>query len=194
MDDTPRASKRRRDIDAPDLGTPASSIKSASVADDVGSHHSGRLSPVKQLMQLEDFQDRPVVFCNFDDDVEEEPADARAMRAALERYADGIGILRYPEEPLLEGLTARDQRRLRYPWASDPARLALGYTPPLPEVAALVDEARTRDRGAAAGGEDEWNTSVQLPLLRLALKHSVHHARLGVHSVHVRSHSRAVPR
>lgn len=100
LDQTPRPPKRLRNLDSvfqPPLSpTKSASSVAASEAFEVESHQSGRLSPVKQLQLLEDFEEQPVVFCNFDDDGEgEEPEDVTAMRRATQQFADGIGILGY---------------------------------------------------------------------------------------------------
>ena len=101
QDQTPRPPKRLRELDdTPEL-LPSSSTKTASseVGSDVfenESHQSGRLSPAKQIQLLEDFEEDPVIFCNFDDDVDgTEPEDVRLMREAIQRLADGVGILGY---------------------------------------------------------------------------------------------------
>lgn len=101
-EDETRALKRRSDFDdAPVLSAPTSPAKSDSIttsSSGLESHRSGRLSPVKQLQVLEDFDERSVMFYNFDDNKGEEAEDVATMRTAIRRFADGIGILRYSNE------------------------------------------------------------------------------------------------
>jgi hypothetical protein len=117
------------------------------------SHHSGRLSPVKQLQVLEDFNGQLIVFCNFDDDMEgEELEDVAVMRTAIQSFVDSIGILGYDDNSgggvaaLMEShvqLTQLDKRCLQCPWAM----------PSVSEVEEIVDVARKKDRGG--GAEDD---------------------------------------
>lgn len=103
------------------------------------SHHSRRLSPVKQLQVLENFNGQLVVFCNFDDDMEgEELEDVAVMRTAIQSFVDSIGILGYDDNSgggvaaLMEShiqLTQLDKRCLQYPWA----------TPSISEVEEIVN-------------------------------------------------------
>ena len=185
-EETPRPIKRRRDInvdaDAPDFSAPPS----ARAESEAESHHSGRLSPAKQLMHLEDCVDQPIVFCNFDDDVQgEEPADVRSMRTMIQRYADGVGVLGYHDSvEVAQSLPALDKTRFQYPWANDPDRLVYGSMPDPGDVADLVRIARLKDRGTAEA-EDVWNTEVHLPLLKLARRTSVHRTKLDIHNVYV---------
>ncbi|KAL5420726.1 hypothetical protein PMIN04_006217 [Paraphaeosphaeria minitans] len=99
---------------------------------EVESHRSGHLSPLKQLQLLED-EDQPVMFCNFDDDQEgEEPADVRAMRSAIQQFADSVEILSYDDvNTVTSELMQTDRMRFQYPWANDPGkRSVLGSMPP----------------------------------------------------------------
>lgn len=199
-DITPRPNKRRRDFDgAPHFAPPSpappseSSSVSASASDvSLESHQSGRLSPTKQLMMLEDLEEDPVVFCSFDDTIYEEPADVFAMRCAAQRFADGVGILGYDQDSLrlaTAELSQMDQTRLGFPWAIDPHRNTIGTTPDIAAVQTLVHMARRRDRNTSTS-EDQWNAKVQLPLLELALSTSKHKEQLTIENVLVFS---AVP-
>ncbi|KAL9082445.1 MAG: hypothetical protein Q9165_008891 [Trypethelium subeluteriae] len=102
LDQTPYPSKRIRDLNGV-CGFPPSPTRSAlsaiaSEASKAELHQSGRFSPVKQLQLLEDFEENPVVFCNFDDEEDrEEPEDVTTMRKTTQQFADGIGILGYPD-------------------------------------------------------------------------------------------------
>ena len=181
LEATPRP-KRRRDLQGqPFLSAPPSPTKSDST--DLESHHSGRLSPTKQLRHLEERQERTVVFYNFHDDAEgSAPMDVTAMHDVIQKYADGVGILGYPEGLPLQDLGQADQARFKYPWANNPARLLYGRMPPLSEVADLVTTARAIDRGAGKD-EETWNSEVQLPLLKLAKRTSLHDGSLVVGNV-----------
>ncbi|KAI4261571.1 MAG: hypothetical protein L6R42_003228 [Xanthoria sp. 1 TBL-2021] len=64
---TPQATKKRRrdqdDIDPPEQFS-SSLARSEDVASELESHHSGRLSPTKQLAYLEDSSE-PLIFSDF---------------------------------------------------------------------------------------------------------------------------------
>ena len=194
-DVTPRPLKRRRDVEiAVNRSAPASPARSDSITTSssaLESHHSGRLSPVKLLLVLEDDNEQPVVFCNFDDDVEgEEPEDVTTMRTAIQSFADGIGILGYDDGSAIlterrDRLTPSDKTRLQYPWANDPQRRkGYGSMPSMNEVEDIVNTARKKDRGGGAS-EDDWNTEVHLQLLKLARKTSRRKDTLDIHNVWV---------
>lgn len=191
LDQTPRPSKRLRDLDSalqfPPSPNKSSSSAAASEASEAESHQSGRLSPVKQLQLLEDFEEQPVVFCNFDDDEEgEEPEDVTAMRRAIQRFGDGIEILGYDDvEPILSALPVMDRMRFQYPWANNmERRCVLGSMPSTAQILAIVETARKYDHGSGAS-EDEWNSEVQQPLLKLARNTSRHRQTLDIHNVYV---------
>ncbi|ORY01182.1 hypothetical protein BCR34DRAFT_494068, partial [Clohesyomyces aquaticus] len=189
LDQTPRPSKRLRDLDSvpqPPLSpTKSASSAAASEASEVESHQSGRLSPVKQLQLLEDFEEQPVVFCNFDDDEEgEEPEDVTAMRRATQQFADGIGILGYHDiDGVVSALPPIDRMRFQYSWANDPEqRCGLGSMPSTAQILEIVEIARKYDHGSGVS-EDEWNSEVQHPLLKLARSTSKHQQTLDIHNV-----------
>ncbi|KAH7020659.1 hypothetical protein B0J12DRAFT_393722 [Macrophomina phaseolina] len=189
LDQTPRPSKRLRDIDDvpqfPPSPTKSGSSAAASEISEVESHQSGRLSPVKQLQLLEDFEDQPVVFCNFDDeDAGDEPEDVTAMRMAIQQFADGIGILGYDDvDTVLSALSPIDRMRFEYPWANNAEqRNALGSMPSTAQVMEIVETARKYDRGSGVS-EDEWNSEVQHPLLKLARNTSKQRRTLDIHNV-----------
>lgn len=193
-DQTPRPSKRLRDLDSVPQFPPsptksassaAASSAAASEASEVESHQSGRLSPVKQLQLLEDFEEQPVVFCNFDDDEEgEEPEDVTAMRRAAQQFADGIGILGYDDiNAIVSALPLIDRMRFQYSWANDlEHRCLLGSMPPTAQIRDIVETARKYDHGSGVS-EDEWNSEVQHPLLKLARNTSKHRQTLDIHNV-----------
>lgn len=175
QDQTPRPPKRLRDLDdapqfPPPYPTKSASSEEVSEAFEAESHQSGRLSPVKQIQLLEDFEEHPVVFCNFDDDTDEaEPEDVTLMRRAIQRFADGIGILGYDNmDAVVSALPRIDRMRFQYPWANDPEhRYIFGSMPSTAQVLGIVEMARGYDRGSGVS-EDEWNSEVQHPLLKLA--------------------------
>lgn len=186
LNQTPRPSKRARDMDGTPFfpPSPTKSSAAASETSEVESHRSGRLSPVKQLQLLED-EDQPVVFCNFDDDQgSEEPADVTAMRSAVQQYADGVGILGYDDvNAVTTGLVQVDRMRFQYPWANNrEQRCALGSMPPVSQIQDIVETAQKYDRGAGVS-EDEWNAEVQNLLLKLARGTSKHRRTLDIHNV-----------
>lgn len=189
---TPRPAKRQRNLDNayqfPSLPS-TKSVSSESVSEDFEgeSHKSGRLSPVKQIQLLEDFQDYPVVFCNFDGDTdtnEAEVEDVTSMRTAVQRFADGIGVLAYDNlHMVISGLPQMDRIRFQYSWANDvQQRSTFGSMPSTTQVLELVEKARGYDRGSGVS-EDEWNSEVQHPLLKLALASCKHRKNLDICNV-----------
>lgn len=190
-DQTPRPQKRVRDLDgAPSFSPHPSPTKSASSAaisetSELESHQSGRLSPIKQLQLLEDFEEQPVIFSNFDDDEDgEEPEDVIAIRTAIQRFADGIGILGYDNiDAVVAALPSMDRMRCQYPWANDlDHRCVFGSMPSTEKVLEIVEKAREYDHGSGAP-EDDWNSRIQEPLLNLACSTSKHQRTLDIHNV-----------
>jgi PD-(D/E)XK nuclease superfamily protein len=190
QDQTPRPPKRLRELgDTPEL-PPSSPTKSASSeavseAFEAESHQSGRLSPVKQIQLLEDSEENPVVFCNFDDGLDgTEPEDVRLMRRAIQRLADGIGILGYDNlDAAASALPPIDRMRFQYSWASDlERRCIIGSMPSMAQILGIVETARGYDRGSGVS-EDEWNSEVQHPLLKLACSTCKHTQTLVVFNV-----------
>lgn len=175
QDQTPRPPKRLRDLDdapqfLPPSPTKGASSEAVSEAFEAESHQSGRLSPVKQIQLLEDFEEHPVVFCNFDDDMDGvEPEDVMLMRRAIQRFADGIGVLGYNNmDVVVSALPPIDRMRFQYSWANDlEHRCIFGSMPSTAQVLGIVEMARGYDRGSGVS-EDEWNSEVQHPLLKLA--------------------------
>ncbi|KAH8723966.1 hypothetical protein GQ44DRAFT_773545 [Phaeosphaeriaceae sp. PMI808] len=167
-DQTPRPLKPLRDLDSePQFPLPPTASASSAAASEASgvefeSHQSGRLSPVKQLQILEDFEEQPIVFCNFDDNEKgEEAEDVTAMRRVTQQFADGIGILGYDDID---------------------TRCALGSMPQIAQIWDIVETARKHDRGSGVS-EDEWNSEVQHPLLKLARNTSKHRQTLDIHNV-----------
>ena len=94
-DQTPRPPKRQRRL-SPSASESSLSLSLRSsesgVADYVESHKSGRMSPTKQMMALEDLKE-PVVYYDFGETCAQMKEDVEEMRATVQRIADGIGIL-----------------------------------------------------------------------------------------------------
>lgn len=195
VDQTPRPNKRQRIPDgAADfpllqarLEQSLEDVAASDAASDVGSHRSGRMSPTKQMQRLEDLADFPVHFCNFGDAGFEEPDIVTDMQVSLQRLAHGIGILAYEDgevEELVQTLPAAERMSFGLPWASidKDQRRQLGRMPDLRELQDIVETARDYDRGPGAS-EDNWNSDVHQPLLKMAVRTSVHASKLDVQSV-----------
>jgi hypothetical protein len=75
-----------------------------------------------------------------------------------------------------------DRMRLQRPWAKDACKALYGSTPAIRSIANIVDDACALNT-SAGGAEDEWNSDVQKPLLKLALATSRHAKVLSLHSV-----------
>ena len=186
--ETPRAPKRRRDeLDNSTFHfSPTPSCRSDSGASSVASHKSGRLSPVKQIHALNDLE-RPVIFCDFNSaQSDSERPDVAAMRAAVQLLADGIGILDYNNADVFNASVAElpplDRLRLQHPCAKDATKELFGTTPAIHDITSIVDGAVALNTGAG-GAEDEWNSDVQKPLLKLALATSRHANVISLQSV-----------
>jgi hypothetical protein len=183
--ETPRPAKRRRDFDGTFHFSPTPSSRSESTAS-VTSHKSGRISPVKQIEALKDLE-RPVIFCDFNSiDADSERSDVAAMRTAAQLLAEGVGILEYTDADIFNASISRlpdlDRMRLQRPWAKDACKALYGSTPAILNIANIVDDACALNT-SGGGAEDEWNSDVQKPLLKLALATSRHANVLSLHSV-----------
>lgn len=183
--ETPRPAKRLREINDLYHFSPTSSIRSDSTASTT-SHKSGRLSPTKQIHALRDLE-RPVIFCDFDSvEADRGRSDVTAMQTAVQMLADGVGIVDYDNADTFRASIAKlselDRARLLQPWARDASRSLCGVTPAIHSIANIVDDAIVLNNGAG-GAEDEWNSDVQKPLLKLALATCRHTNVLSLHSV-----------
>ncbi|KAH8707026.1 hypothetical protein GQ44DRAFT_777593 [Phaeosphaeriaceae sp. PMI808] len=151
----------------------------------IESHQSGRLSPSKQLQALED-EDKPVFFCNFGDTEEHEEGPGLAtMRDAIQGLADGVGVLGYEDICTVKDSLSlmSDRKRFGYSWANDcTRRLAYGAMPSIATLEKIVNTGQNNDRGTGTS-EDDWNTDVQHPLIKLALETCKHKAKLNVYGV-----------
>jgi hypothetical protein len=100
--------------------------------------------------------------------------------------ADGVGIVEYDSADAfrasLDQLSALDRARLLRPWARDVNGALCGRTPEIRKITNIIDDAIALNTGAG-GAEDEWNSDVQKPLLKLALATSRHTNVLSLHSV-----------
>jgi len=188
MDDTPRPLKRRRDLhNTYHFSRPASPTKSESNVS-ISSHKSGRLSPVKQIQALEDFE-HPVTFRDFDSlqvAGKRQHQDVTAIQGAIQTLADGVGIVEDNSTDAFKAgiaeLPELDRKRLLYETARSTQRGTYGSTPVIEDIVSIVCAARELNAGAG-GAEDEWNTDVQYPILKLALKTSRHSKALSIRSV-----------
>jgi hypothetical protein len=183
--ETPRPPKRRRDLHGTFHLSPTPSSRSDSTAS-VTSHKSGRISPVEQIEALKDLE-QPVIFCDFNSaDADRERLDVAAMRTAAQMLAEGVGILEYADVDIfsasISSLPDLDRIRLQRPWAKAAGEALYGCTPEIRDLASIVDDACSLNV-SAGGAEDEWNSDVQKPLLKLALATSRHANELSLHSV-----------
>lgn len=98
VDITPRPTKKRRhgleDVEPPEHFSPRSAESEDAASEELESHHSGRLSPSKQLAYLED-RDEPVIFCDFQSTQAEMLEDVQQLHSRVQRLSDGVGILGY---------------------------------------------------------------------------------------------------
>ncbi|KAL8724767.1 MAG: hypothetical protein Q9166_007761 [cf. Caloplaca sp. 2 TL-2023] len=191
VDVTPRPTKKRRhgqeDIDPAEKfsAMPAQSDDAAS--EELESHHSGRLSPTKQLAYLEDSSE-PVIYCDFATSLAEIPEDVYKLYEDVQGLADSIGILGFkPNELALStgpnsGLDPRDRKRFRYSWANDwVERLKTGKMVSLADVQGLVTSAISFEEKGAH--ETEWNEDVHRAVIKAALITSTHAASLDIANV-----------
>ena len=87
--------KQTRNLEAvPDLAWPSSELSAGSAEDSstTESHQSGRISPTKQMMVLQDAEE-PTLFVDFGWPEDHMAEDAEAMRDAIQPLADNRGIL-----------------------------------------------------------------------------------------------------
>jgi hypothetical protein len=191
---TPRPPKRQRNADEPYFSTPASPSRTSRYTPSNSSHSlssiaSRNSSPVKQLQTLADDVECPVTFRDFDNvqalDTEEDGKVSHIQRI-LRRFADGIGILEYETDAAFQAAIAdipiSDQERMLYPWARRTNSPEMGVMPPITDLSAIKHSAWELNTGGG-GSEDEWNTEVHYPLLKLALCTSVYSKSLCLHSV-----------
>ncbi|KAI1683438.1 Dimer-Tnp-hAT dimerization containing protein [Pyrenophora tritici-repentis] len=103
---------------------------------------------------------------------------------ATQRFADGIGILGYDDiNAVVSALPLIDRMRFQYSWANDrEQRCLLGSMPSTTQIRDIVETARQYDHGSGVS-EDEWNSEVQHPLLKLARNTSKHRQPLDIHNV-----------
>ena len=78
----------------PDLTRPSSEVSAGGTEDNSAteSHQSGRISPTKQMMVLQDAEE-PTLFVDFGWPGDRMAEDADAMRDAIQPLADNRGIL-----------------------------------------------------------------------------------------------------
>lgn len=97
-DQTPRPTKKRHFAVEPpasllQFSSSASSVAAASDTDDLESHHSGRVSPEKQMVYLEEEVEHPVFYRDFGCDDEIMDLDVEQLRRQVQALADGVGTL-----------------------------------------------------------------------------------------------------
>lgn len=86
-------------------------------------------------------------------------------------------------EESLARLPLLDRTRFQYPFVrACGTRLAYGQMPTMEDIQSIVESARETAREPTSS-EDEWNSSVQQPLLKLALNTSRYSRTLKLHSV-----------
>jgi hypothetical protein len=191
---TPRPPKRQRNADESHFSAPPSLSRTSRYtpsqsSQSVSSIASRNSSPVKQLQTLADDVECPVTFRDFDNvqalDTEEDGEVSR-MQGILRRFADGIGVLEYETDAAFQAAIAdipiSDQERMLYPWARRTDSSEMGVMPPITDLSAIKHSAWELNTGGG-GSEDEWNTEVHYPLLKLALCTSVYSKSLCLHSV-----------
>lgn len=192
VDLTPRPNKKRRqdqaEIDHVQLEPLLDLPPIEDAASELESHHSGHVSPTKQLAFLED-SSNPVIYCDFGTTTAEVPEDVARLRNKLQALADGVGILGFqPEElasltdPTNRQLQLNDRTRFAYPWTNDPnKRLQSGKMVALAEVQGIVASAISFEEKRAH--ETDWNEDVHKTIIKAALAASIHFATLGIANV-----------
>jgi hypothetical protein len=149
---------------------------------------AGGSALVKQIEALKDLE-RPVIFCDLNSvDANGERSDIAAMRTAAQMLAEGVGILEDADADIFNASIADlpdlDRIRLQRPWAKYACNALYGSTPTILDIVNIVNDACALDAGAR-GAEDEWNSDIQKPMLKLALATSRHVKVLSLHSVSV---------
>ncbi|KAL5113179.1 hypothetical protein ACEQ8H_008957 [Pleosporales sp. CAS-2024a] len=191
---TPRPLKRQRDADESHFSAAPTASRTSRYTPSNSSHSvssitSRNSSPVKQLQTLADDVDCPVTFRDFDNVQAwetEEDGEVSRMQRILRRFADGIGILEYETDAAFQAdiadIPISDQERMLYPSARRIDSPKMGVMPPMTDLSAIKHSAWELNTGGG-GSEDEWNTEVHYPLLKLALHTSVYSKSLCLHSV-----------
>ena len=175
----------------PDLPRPnrPSSESSAGGTEDnsaTESHQSGRVSPTKQMMALQDAEE-PTLFLDFGWPDDRMAEDAEALRTAIQPLADHRGILGHPSQELarLAGpdspLHPTERARFAYPEAHRPTYSELGTVVPLERVQKLVHTAMRCE--ADGSQENVWNQKIHWVLITLALEYSLHERTLDIISL-----------
>ncbi|KAL8910201.1 MAG: hypothetical protein Q9171_004499 [Xanthocarpia ochracea] len=187
---TPRPTKKRRldqdDIEPPEQFSPMPA-QSEDAASELESHHSGRVSPTKQLAYLEDSSD-PVIYSDFATTAAEIPEEVSTLCEAVQVLADGIAILGFKPDELASltepnsGLDPRDRKRFGYPWANNcTERLRIGTMVSLKEVQGLVRSAISHEDKRSH--ETVWNEKVHQTVISAALTTSMYAAHLDIANV-----------
>ncbi|KAL8783493.1 MAG: hypothetical protein Q9213_004589 [Squamulea squamosa] len=206
---TPRPAKKPRQ-NQPDLDPPehfsSVSARSDDNTSELESHHSGRISPTKQLAFLEDSLE-PVVYCDFATTAAHVPGDVSTLCDVVQALADGVGILGFTvrsqavapasikhtltsiQSDELAGLTSpntvldhRDRKRFGHAWANNcTERLQTGKMVPLKQVQDLVSSAISHEDNR--DHETVWNEDVHKTVIVAALSASMYAEHLGIANV-----------
>ncbi|KAI4265406.1 MAG: hypothetical protein L6R38_009449 [Xanthoria sp. 2 TBL-2021] len=207
-DQTPRPTKKRHFAVEPpasllQFSSSASSVAAASDTDDLESHHSGRVSPEKQMVYLEEEVEHPVFYRDFGCDDEIMDLDVEQLRRQVQALADGVGTLGWRVGTLeytpgrlqadaeemdalitaeSTSLGAADRARFCYSWVNDlEKRSKTGTMVPVPKIQRLVRNATSYESKRVH--ENIWNSKIHEVALEAALETSVHSSALEITSV-----------
>jgi hypothetical protein len=87
-------------------------------------------------------------------------------------------------DTVISALPPMDRTRFQYSWANDiDQRRLFGTMPSIAQVLNIVEMARQYDHGSGFS-EDEWNSEVHHPLLKLACNTSEHSETLAIFNVY----------
>ncbi|KAL8764901.1 MAG: hypothetical protein Q9209_007826 [Squamulea sp. 1 TL-2023] len=194
MDKTPRPTKKRKLVLDPQVSPLQLSSSTSSAAatpdnDDLESHHSGRVSPEKQMVYLEEELEHPVLYRDFGCDDEVMELDVEQLRGSVQALADGVGILGWEAEEMdalttaeSTSLGAADRARFRYSWANDlRQRSKTGTMVPVTRIHQLVQDATSYESERVH--ENVWNSEIHEIALAAALETSVHRTALKITTV-----------
>ncbi|SLM39299.1 hypothetical protein LPUS_09819 [Lasallia pustulata] len=166
-------------FDAQSQSSPANS--------ELESHKSGRMSPSKQMAQLED-PEHPIKVLDFGSAEASILENVEKMRAEAQLLADGVGILGYNDGELAtlrssrSRLDPRDRTRFNYTWANDfSKRRETGIMPDLTPVLNLVSAAIQCQSDREH--ENSWNEDIHKALINMAVGTSRYAQRLAVKSL-----------
>ena len=98
------------------------------------------------------------------------------MRKAVQRFADGVGILGYDDmDTVIATLPLVDRMQYQYRWANDwKRRLPCGLMPSIMQILGIVETARKNDHGVDVFEDFSFNSSWSLPAMLVS------HRRVGL--------------